>query len=88
MGTRSIIQASHLITVLAHPPGYRASGHSKGSSRGCLFHPAQDGPHPPLAQGLLSFWRKGAGIFHLHHPAPLANLLGKLWEGKMDLSSI
>jgi hypothetical protein len=76
------------LAVLAQPPGYRASGYSKGTSNGRLFHPTQDGLHRSLAQGLLSFRRKGAGLFHLHHPAPLANLLGSLWASKGSLSSI
>ena len=76
------------LAVLAHPPSYRAASHSKGTSCGGLLHPAQDGPHRPLAQGFLSFWRKGAGVLHLHYPAPLPNLLGTLWIDKISLSSI
>jgi hypothetical protein len=30
----------------------------------------------------------GAGVLHLHHPAPLANLLGTLWAATVCLSSI
>jgi hypothetical protein len=36
----------------------------------------------------LSLGREGAGILHLHHPAPLPNLLGTLWADKASLSSI
>src|ERR671919_413114 len=76
------------LAVLAHPPGYRTSGHTKGTSRGPLLHPDQNGLHRPLAQGLLGFRGNGTGILHLHHPTPLPNLLGKLWTDKANLSSI